>query len=506
VRFEDQLNESLGPGAYLSREDLAITGLTVGRHTITIVTDAQETVVESNETDNEVSKTIFISAPPLPNLALHQPAGWPDTIVLSNQPGTLTDDNPLFDTIYVDWSVLNDSASPVAAPFWTWVYVDDLVCFEDLIGVTLPPDAYLSREDLVLSGLTPGQHTIRIVTDAAGAIAESNEADNEYVREFFVEQPTGKIRVVKDALPDDPQDFTFTGSFGMFLLDDDSDPTLPNRRTFENLSPGVYTVTEAALAGWDFSSIVVSDPDGGSSVDLANRTAVIELDPGESITVLFTNAQQLDFGDAPEPAYPTLLASNGARHGSTGLKLGAGCDAEGDGQPNADASGDDLDGNDDEDGLQWLTPLIPAKTARVSVTASEPGLLNAWIDWNADGDWMDAADQVFTDQTLTAGDNVLSIAVPQDATVTTPGNPTFARFRFSSVGGLSYTGWAPDGEVEDYEVAIESAFVDDLVGRNQYGYLWVAKSNGSNAFSSSIWGRWSTARTWTDVLGSDFGD
>jgi len=60
--------------------------------------------------------------------------------------------------------------------------------------------------------------------------------------------------------------------------------------------------------------------------------------------------------------------------------------------------------------------------------------------------------------------------------------------------------------VEDYEVAIESAFVDDLVGRNQYGYLWVAKSNGSNAFSSSIWGRWSTARTWTDVLGSDFGD
>jgi len=87
----------------------------------------------------------------------------------------------------------------------------------------------LSREDLVLSGLTPGQHTTRIVTDAAGAIAESNEADNEYVREFFVEQPTGKIRVVKDALPDDPQDFTFTGSFGMFLLDDDSDPTLPNR-------------------------------------------------------------------------------------------------------------------------------------------------------------------------------------------------------------------------------------------------------------------------------------
>jgi hypothetical protein len=32
--------------------------------------------------------------------------------------------------------------------------------------------------------------------------------------------------------------------------------------------------------------------------------------------------------------------------------------------------------------------------------------------------------------------------------------PTFARFRFSSAGGLSYTGLAPDGEVEDYYVII----------------------------------------------------
>ena len=38
-------------------------------------------------------------------------------------------------------------------------------------------------------------------------------------------------------------------------------------------------------------------------------------------------------------------------------------------------------------------------------------------------------------------------------------NYTFARFRFSSMGGLPYTGGALDGEVEDYMVLIEDKYV-----------------------------------------------
>ena len=55
-----------------------------------------------------------------------------------------------------------------------------------------------------------------------------------------------------------------------------------------------------------------------------------------------------DFGDAPDPTYPTLLASGGASHQITGLFLGAAVDGEPDGQPDATATGDDLN-NDDED-------------------------------------------------------------------------------------------------------------------------------------------------------------
>ncbi len=159
----------------------------------------------------------------------------------------------------------------------------------------------------------------------------------------------------------------------------------------------------------------------------------------------------LDYGDAPDPTYPTLDASNGARHiiGS-GLFLGAGVDLEADGQPSALADGDDLDGSDDEDGVVFASGLGRGLEASLEVTSSGAGLLNAFVDFNADGDWDDAGEQVFTDRVLVAGVNPLTVAVPLGATLGT----TFARFRLDTVGSLGPTGYATDGEVEDYRVEI----------------------------------------------------
>ena len=169
----------------------------------------------------------------------------------------------------------------------------------------------------------------------------------------------------------------------------------------------------------------------------------------------------LDFGDAPDAAglpasgnpYPTLLEHDGARHIlSSGLFLGASVDAEADGQPNATATGDDVAGApDDEDGVVFTSPLIPGSMATVTVTASAPGLLDAWLDFTNDGDWGDAGEQIFASTSLMAGSNSLSFAVPAGAAV---GAQTFARFRLSSAGGLLPTGLAADGEVEDHAVDI----------------------------------------------------
>jgi hypothetical protein len=169
---------------------------------------------------------------------------------------------------------------------------------------------------------------------------------------------------------------------------------------------------------------------------------------GETRFIILLGAQDQDFGDAPDPPYPTLLINNGPSHVVLeGFHLGATVSAEPDGQPTSAADGDD------DDGVVFLSSLKPGQATSVQVTASADGLLDAWLDFNGDGDFSDAGDQIFFSQPLVAGANDLMFTIPE----ITPLGTTFARFRFSSLGGLSPIGLAPDGEVEDYRVEVISA-------------------------------------------------
>jgi len=97
----------------------------------------------------------------------------------------------------------------------------------------------------------------------------------------------GSITIEKDAVPNDPQDFSFTATGltpSTFSLDDDSDVTLSNTRTFNNLTPGgTYAVSETGVTGWELTGASCSD---GSPV------SAISLQPGENITCTFTNTRQ----------------------------------------------------------------------------------------------------------------------------------------------------------------------------------------------------------------------
>lgn len=187
---------------------------------------------------------------------------------------------------------------------------------------------------------------------------------------------------------------------------------------------------------------------GGSEPNIITGTTAYT-----EITATASTAD-LDFGDAPDPTYPTRLVNDGARHFiQSGLRLGSYEDGETDGQPNAAATGDDIHNSpDDEDGVQFHTlPLTVGHTAYLTVTASTTGYLDAWLDFNADGDWADPPEHIFDDYLLQPNDNVLSFTVPLTATAT---NTTYLRFRFSSQPVATYTGLMDDGEVEDYRIAI----------------------------------------------------
>jgi uncharacterized repeat protein (TIGR01451 family) len=165
-----------------------------------------------------------------------------------------------------------------------------------------------------------------------------------------------------------------------------------------------------------------------------------------------TDICESDFGSAPSP-FPTTVDANGARHlAFTGVFLGARVDPNDDGLPSTGATGDKLDGpENDEDGVLFTSPLTVGNSTTLEVTASTNGFLNAWVDFNADGEWRDANEQVFTNRMLSAGLNTLSFSVPTNSVVT---NRTYARFRFNSAGNLAPTGPASDGEVEDYALEI----------------------------------------------------
>ena len=88
--------------------------------------------------------------------------------------------------------------------------------------------------------------------------------------------------------PTTPQDFSFTAGGGLspasFSLDDDSDGTLSNSRTFNDVMPGSgYSLAETVPGGWDQTAATCDD---GSPVSNINVAA------GETVTCTFTNRKR----------------------------------------------------------------------------------------------------------------------------------------------------------------------------------------------------------------------
>lgn len=198
------------------------------------------------------------------------------------------------------------------------------------------------------------------------------------------------------------------------------------------LTSGEHTIT-----------LTVTDNTNRSDTDTALLTVVI-----------------VDYGDAPD-SYGTLRSSNGAAHEvNTTVTLGSLIDTEFGASvvPGAGADGDDLNNVDDEDGvtIQRLEadPVDPLP-GTITVEASEVSKLDAWIDFNGNGQFDHATEHLNGGVSfdLVPGTNVLTITVPA-VTVPDAGLETYARFRVSSAGGLLPTGRASDGEVEDYRLTL----------------------------------------------------
>jgi len=128
-----------------------------------------------------------------------------------------------------------------------------------------------------------------------------NLTDGETVTCVFTNTKLGKITIVKDADPNDTQNFQFSGDLGSFILDDDEgvqdpieDPNqYQNSQMFVNLAVNTdYTVTETQPNSyWELVDITCSN--GATyQADLLTGSVTITLSPGEEVTCTFTNEKE----------------------------------------------------------------------------------------------------------------------------------------------------------------------------------------------------------------------
>ena len=111
-------------------------------------------------------------------------------------------------------------------------------------------------------------------------------------------KPAGTIVIIKDAIPNDPQDFSFTTTGGLspasFSLDDDADNTLSNTQPFSSIAAGTYSVSEVTIpSGWDLTNLVCTvSPSGTSTFTSTPPTVSINLKGGDTVTCTFTDTKR----------------------------------------------------------------------------------------------------------------------------------------------------------------------------------------------------------------------
>ncbi len=225
-----------------------------------------------------------------------------------------------------------------------------------------------------------------------------------------------------------------TGADGSYRL------TFPGAGTFairEVLDPGFTQSFPGSTANNEHVIVLTGNP---------------TIDSPRSSGLNFGNLITIDYGDAPS-SYG--IASAGR---SPGLTLGSLWDAEQASQFSVDALGDDNNGIDDEDAINLAAtrPLIrssnnnPIQVATTNTTG-QTAYLQAWIDFNGDGDFLDSGEKVVSNLAVTGTAlPTLNVAVPATARI---GN-TFARLRLSTTRDVGPTGQTIDGEVEDYRLEI----------------------------------------------------
>jgi hypothetical protein len=194
------------------------------------------------------------------------------------------------------------------------------------------------------------------------------------------------------------------------------------------------------------------------------------------------------------------LSDSGPYHTqNAALGLGALWDAEAEGAQSSGADGDDLSGSDDEDGILAALPtLIPGQAGSFTVTlrntTGASAYLNAWIDFNNNGNFEEAGEKVMSSQVIANGatSQVVSFTTPAAAKVAIVG----LRLRLTQTATMTSVGNGGVGEVEDYRIGIDCPVITvnpPTVAEGHVGFGWTQTYSQTGSLTTPI--GWSSTGT-----------
>ncbi len=269
-----------------------------------------------------------------------------------------------------------------------------------------------------------------------------------------------------------------TGDFDIAIIEVTAGPDVDINtecNTVGGLSQFSYTISVTGtgfsgtynLSGFntqdDLAYNVVHGPFGPFPIDQISYSLVVEhaaSDCSDIIETITPNCAEFDFGDLPDfgpgtaaADYETLTEHNGPSHRKiNNLYFATMLDTEVNGQPSVNALGDGAD----EDAFSFLINLKAIKEAsynfplHITNTTGSIAHVEIWVDWNADGDFMDLDEFVFDLQDDGNGNftnNILTLDIPSHAV---ENQAIGFRARISHEDNMTPLGMIASGEVEDY--------------------------------------------------------
>ncbi len=200
--------------------------------------------------------------------------------------------------------------------------------------------------------------------------------------------------------------------------------------------------------------------------------------------------------------YSDALGYGDATHIVTaGLQLGANIDADSGSMANADATGDDANGNDDEDGVSIFPALTEGDSGYSipsgNISATGTGTLHAWIDFNSDGTF---AASEHTSVTVTSGS--LSGDLTWSSLPAMSAGTTISRFRLTSDSAVTSStpaNAASDGEVEDYQLTIDSAGLFSTPMCSAVPAVSQISNGSFTNGSGPSWTNWTATSNWSGI-------